>query len=170
MRAFWIVAVGMTPNIANGDVLRDLKLEGVYGKLGVETGYAFSRERGGSPHVGVVGTLVHMNDELEWHGIQADFTIDGNGAQRAGGRWSIGPEAGVAIYGVDLSYWGQRVDAGYHHGLQVRAKLTVGVAAIYLRAAHAMVGADETSLDVGLQLKAPVFVKRKKRPLAVAVQ
>ena len=52
----------------------------------------------------------------------------------------------------------------------MRAKLTVGVAAIYLRTAHAMVGADETSLDVGIQLKAPVFMKRKKRPVAVAVQ
>jgi hypothetical protein len=102
MRAFWIVAVLFTPNLANADLLRDLQLEGVYGKLGVETGYAFSRDRGGSPLVGVVGTLVHMNDELEWHGIQADFTIDGNGTNKAGGRWSIGPEAGVAIYGVDV--------------------------------------------------------------------
>jgi hypothetical protein len=170
MRGFWSAVVLIAvPRTASAE-LPDLKLEGYYGKLGVQTGYAFSRERGSSPHVGVVGTFVHINEHLEWYGFQSDFTIDWNGDQKAGGRWSFGPEAGVAIYGVDLSYFGQRVDDGFQHGMQIRAKLTVGVAAIYLRTSHALVGADETSFDVGLQLKKPVFVRRKKRPWVVATR
>jgi hypothetical protein len=170
MRGFWIaVVLGLAPRAASAD-LSDLKLEGTYGKLGAQTGYAFSRERGSSPHVGVVGTFVHINEFLEWYGVQADLTVDGNGDHKAGGRWSFGPEAGVAVYGVDISYFGQRIDTGVQHGMQIRTKLTVGVAAVYLRASHAMINGDETSFDIGLQLKKPVFVRRKKLPRVVALR
>lgn len=166
MRAFLIAALCLAPRIASADLIRDLRLEGTYAKVGVETGVAFGGNREASPLAGVCATLVHMNDDLEWAGIQADFVVDWNGDEKAGGRWSIGPEAGVSIYGVDLSYFGRRIDMGTHHGLQIRAKLTVGVAAVYFRAAHTLVGADETTFDIGLQVKTPVWARRKHARVA----
>src|SRR5204863_9013124 len=82
---------------ASADPLDGLHLEGWYGKLGVESGVAFGRERGAAPLVGGVATFVHLNDDREWLGLQGDLLADGNGELTTGARWSIGPEAGVSI-------------------------------------------------------------------------
>lgn len=172
MRAFsrfLVVAVVSYAMPAVADPLAGVNLEGWYGKLGVETGVAFGAERGTSAVVGGIATLVHINDRREWAGLQADLLADGNGQLEAGARWSIGPEAGVSIYGVDVSYMGRRQDGATQHGMQVRAKLTVGLAAIYARASYAMVGpgaSDALEVDIGLQLKAPFWIKRPKRGAA----
>jgi len=145
------------------DPLAGLNLEGWYGKLGVESGVAFGAERGTSAVVGGIATLVHINDRLEWIGLQGDLLADGNGRSEAGARWSIGPEAGVSIYGVDVSYMGRRLGGDTQHGLAVRAKLTVGLAAVYARASYTLVGADTMEVDLGIQLKAPFWIKRPRR-------
>ncbi len=145
-----------------------LYLEGWYGKLGLETGVAFGRERGAAPLLGAVATFVRLNEHLEWYGLQGDLLVDWNGDRDAGMRWSFGPELGVAIYGIDLSYFGERTDGETHHGFQARAKLTVGLAAVYVRGAHARGGEDESSLEVGLQLKLPVYIARGRRSLRSA--
>jgi len=171
MRASWVVLLlVVTSRIATADSLtKGLKLEGWYGKVGLETGVVFARERGAAPLLGGVATFVHINDDFEWAGFQADLLADWNGDRDAGARWSIGPEAGVYIYGADVSYFGERVEGAVHHGIQVRAKLTLGLAAVYVRGAYAMRGADESSMEVGLQFKAPVLIKRPKRGPATAV-
>jgi hypothetical protein len=145
--------------------LRELALAGWYGKVGLETGVVFARERGTSALLGGVATLVRIDEDLEWYGLQADLLIDGNGEGPAGARWSVGPELGRSIFGFDVGYFGQRLDRGpdaaTHHGFQIRVKLTVGVAAVYVRTSYALIGADEAALDVGLQLKAPVWMRRR---------
>lgn len=169
MRAILTVAVMSFAMPAGADPLAGVHLEGWYGKLGVETGVAFGAERGTSAVVGGIATLVHINERREWVGLQGDLLADGNGQLEAGARWSIGPEAGVSIYGVDVSYMGRRLDGATQHGMQVRAKLTVGLAAIYARASYAMVGtgaSDAMEVDIGLQLKAPLWIKRPKRGAA----
>ena len=153
---------------AAAERFRGLHLEGWYGKLGLETGAVFAREREASPLLGAVATLVRMNDHLEWFGLQADLLADWNGDRDAGARWSLGPEAGVAVYGIDLSYFGERVDGQTRHGFQARAKLTVGLAAVYVRGAYALSGTEASSLDVGLQLKLPVFISRNRKSLRAA--
>lgn len=169
MRAFLrllVVAVVFSAMPAVADPLAGVHLEGWYGKLGVESGVAFGAERGTSAVVGGIATLVHINDRREWVGVQGDLLADGNGHLEAGARWSLGPEAGVSIYGVDVSYMGRRQDGATQHGMQVRAKLTVGLAAIYARASYAMVGPgarDTMEVDIGLQLKAPLWIKRPRR-------
>ncbi len=168
MRAFHrvlIVAVVSHAMPAAADPLAGINLEGWYGKLGVESGVAFGAERGTSAVVGGIVTIVHINDRREWVGFQGDLLADGNGQLGAGARWSLGPEAGVSIYGVDVSYMGRRLDGATQHGMQVRAKLTVGLAAIYARASYAMVGSgsDAMEVDIGLQLKAPFWIKRPRR-------
>ncbi len=169
MRAFYrflVVAVVSHAVPAAADPLAGVNLEGWYGKLGVESGVAFGAERGTSAVVGGIATLVHINDRREWIGLQGDLLADGNGQLEAGARWSLGPEAGVSIYGVDVSYMGRRHDGATQHGMQVRAKLTVGLAAIYARASYAMVGpgsSDAMEVDIGLQLKAPFWIKRPRR-------
>ncbi len=169
MRASWVVAVfawvvaASASSPASAGTLDGIKLDGWYGKVGLETGVVFARERGTAPLLGGVVTFVKANNAFEWMGLQADLLADWNGNHDAGARWSFGPEAGVYFYGADVSYFGERVDGETHHGLQVRAKLTVGVVALYARAAYAMTGTDESSMDVGMQLKAPVLIKRPKR-------
>ena len=163
MRAFLIVAVLGQPEIVAADPLAGVHLEGWYGKLGVETGVAFGDGRGTSAVVGGIATLVHINDHHEWVGLQGDLLADGNGELEAGARWSLGPEAGVSIYGVDVSYMGRRLEGVTQHGMQVRAKLTVGLAAVYARASYALVGGEGMEVDIGLQLKAPFWIKRPRR-------
>jgi hypothetical protein len=153
------------PRPAAAERFRGLYLEGWYGKVGLETGAVFARERPASPLLGATATFVRMNDHLEWFGLQADLLADWNGDRDAGARWSLGPEVGVAIYGVDVSYFGERLDGATRHGFQVRAKLTVGLAALYVRGAYALSGAEASSVDVGLQVKLPVFVSRGRRSL-----
>jgi len=162
------VAVCAYSRPAAAERYRGLHLEGWYGKVGLETGAVFARERAASPLLGAVATLVRMNDHLEWFGLQADLLADWNGDRDAGGRWSFGPEAGVALYGVDVSYFGERVDGQTRHGFQARAKLTVGLAAVYLRGAYALSGVEASSLDVGLQLKLPVFISRNRKSMRAA--
>jgi len=147
---------------------RGLYLDGWYGKVGLESGVVFARERGAAPTLGGAATLVHLNDQLEWYGLQADLLVDWNGDRPAGARWSLGPEFGVSLYGIDLSYFGEQTGGGLHHGLQVRAKLTIGLAAVYLRGASTLAGApgeDETSVEAGLQLKLPVYIGRHRRSM-----
>jgi hypothetical protein len=163
------LAVCAVPRPAAAERFRGLYLEGWYGKLGVESGVVFGRERGAAPLLGAAATFVRMNDHLEWYGLQGDLAVDWNGDRDAGARWSLGPELGVAVYGVDLSYFGERTDGEAHHGLQARAKLTVGLAAVYLRGAWTLAGADETSLEAGLQVKLPVYVARNRRSMRVGV-
>jgi hypothetical protein len=165
----WL-AVLTSASPAAAETFHGLHLEGWYGKLGLETGVVFARERAASPLLGAAATFVRMNDHFEWYGLQADLLADWNGDRDAGARWSVGPEAGVLLYGVDLSYFGERVDGASHHGFQARAKVTVGVAAIYLRAAYVLVGGDETSLDTGIQLKLPVFTRRDRRSMRDAAR
>ena len=175
MRCFLIAVVVTLPAIAAADPLAGLHLEGWYLKLGAESGVVISRHssagaRGASPLVGGVMTLVHINDDREWAGLQADLLADGNDELPTGARWSFGPEAGVSVYGVDVSYFGERVAGSTHHGMQVRAKLTVGLAAVYARASYALIGADETTVDIGIQLKAPIWMKRPKRGAATVAR
>jgi hypothetical protein len=166
MRALLVLVVCVTPRVASADPLEGIKLEGWYGKLGLESGVVFARERGPSPLLGGVATFVKANNSFEWMGVQADLLADWNGDRNTGARWSLGPEAGVYIFGTDISYFGERVDGETHHGLQVRAKLTVGVVALYARVAYSMTGADESSADVGMQLKVPVLIRRPKHRAA----
>ena len=149
---------------------RGLYLAGWYGKVGLETGVVFARERGAAPLLGGTATFVRMNDQLEWVGLQGDLLVDWNAERAAGARLSLGPELGVSVYGVDVSYFGERIDGASHHGFQARAKVTVGVAAIYLRAAYVLAGGDETSLDTGVQLKLPVYTRRSRRSMRDAAR
>lgn len=172
MRLVLAIALALcaAPRRAPADPLRGLHLEGWYGKIGLETGVAFARDRGTAPLLGGVATLVRLNEHLEWYGVQGDLMVDWNGDRDAGARWSFGPEAGVSLYGVDVSYFGERIGGDTHHGMQVRAKLTAGIAAFYVRAAYVARGGDETSIDAGLQLKLPVWIRRDRRSLRDAAR
>src|SRR5512147_107420 len=98
----WLAMMASASDAA-AETFHGLHLEGWYGKLGLETGVVFARERAASPLLGAAATFVRMNDHFEWYGLQADLLADWNGDRDAGARWSVGPEAGVLLYGVDLS-------------------------------------------------------------------
>jgi len=159
------LAACAVPRAAAAETFHGLHLEGWYGKVGIESGVVFARERGASPILGATATFVRVNEHLEWYGLQGDLLVDWNGDRAAGARWSLGPELGVAFYGIDLSYFGERTDGDTHHGFQARAKLTLGLVAVYFRGAYALSGEDESSLETGLQVKLPVFIARDRRSL-----
>ena len=68
MRALGIglLVVCATSGIAAANPLEGIKLDGWYGKVGLETGVVFARDRGTAPLLGGVATLVKANDEFEW--------------------------------------------------------------------------------------------------------
>ena len=169
-RAFLVLALVTPAATARADSLVDaLRLEGWYGKLGVESGVVFARERDAAPLLGAAATFVHSNNNNEWMGLQADLLADWNGDRDTGLRWSLGPEAGVLVYGADVGYFGERVDGENRHGMQVRTKLTVGLAALYVRAAFTVTPVETRSFDAGIQLKLPVYIKRPRKVYAGAV-
>jgi hypothetical protein len=130
--------------------------DGWYGKLGVQLGTAFARDRGAGLVAGGVFTLVKLKD-MDWYGLQADLMLDTNGDADSGARWSIGPEFGHLILGADVSYFGERVEGETRHGLAARGKLTLGFFAVYLRFGYLNADADPYSMEVGLQIKLPIF-------------
>jgi hypothetical protein len=134
--------------------------DGWYGKLGVQLGTAFARDRGAGLVAGGVFTVVKLTD-LRWYGAQADLMLDTNGDADSGARWSIGPEFGVAIIGADISYFGERVEGETRHGLAVRGKLTLGFFAVYLRFGGVFADADPFSVEAGLQIKLPLFAPQE---------
>jgi hypothetical protein len=126
-------------------------------KLGVEAGGAAGRDRGAGVVAGAIATLIYISPSLTWFGGQADLLVDSNGDADAGARWSIGPEVGHLFVGGDISYIGERVAGETHHGIAIRPKLTIGIAAVYLRYAR-MSGDDGTSVEAGVQLKLPLKI------------
>ena len=131
---------------------------GWFGKAGPLVGAAFVRDRGTGFVGGVVGTVVHLNgDSFNWYGLQADVAMDTNGDADSGARYSIGPEIGQAFIGASAGYFGENID-GPRHGAYGMVKLTTGFAAIYLRVARVLSSdEDPTSLELGLQVKLPVW-------------
>ncbi len=138
-------------------------ITGTYFKFGVEAGDAFARDRGNDLFAGPVLSIVHINDDLLWYGLQTDVIVDGNGDADAGIRWSFGPELGKVLFGGDLSYTGERVSGTTYHGLAGRVKLTVGLAALFLRYSYLFDSPDANVVDVGIQLKLGYPLNEKKR-------
>lgn len=130
--------------------------DGWYGKLGVQIGTPFARDRGTGLVVGGVFTAVWLKD-MRWYGVQADLMMDTNGDASTGARWSLGPEIGDGVVGGDISYFGERIDGDTRHGVAVRGKLTIGFLAVYLRYGHVFADGDTESVEAGLQIKFPLF-------------
>jgi hypothetical protein len=125
-------------------------------KVGVEGAIGNATGRGWTLLLGPAATYTHINRSLWWYGMQADVLGDFSGGTAISPRWTIGPQFGLAVLGGDLSYYGQAFDGLVFHGAAIRLKLTIGVAALYVRYGH-LPEAGHHSFDFGAQLKLPIF-------------
>ena len=148
-----------------GDIVRDLLPLRKYRDLGPAVYLDATLPAGGDVDLSVPAGFQGFAYLLAGSGA---FGSAGPCDRSAGARWSVGPEAGVAVYGMDVSYFGERVDGDTRHGFQVRTKLTVGLVAVYVRGAYVLSGPEASSLDVGLQLKLPVFIARNRTSMRAA--
>lgn len=84
------------------------------------------------------------------------------------GRFSVGPEIGYGVFGVDFGYLAQFGD-GYRHGTSVRVVLTMAIAAIYGRWGHVFGDVAEHDFgELGFLIKVPIPIDvepvRRPRP------
>jgi hypothetical protein len=171
MKAFHALAISVVflgllfpAGIARADDHSKVDIDGWYFKPGLELSAIGLRDRGAGLAIGPVLSLVYLDeksDVLPWYGIQADVLVDSNGDADAGARWSLGPQAGVVIFGGDVSYFGERVGGQTYHGIAGRAKLSFVLFGFYVRVAHVFDSPDGTSLEGGAYIKLPIRLTGK---------
>jgi hypothetical protein len=89
-----------------------------------------------------------------WHGGYVDAIYDPRSDMA---RFSVGPEIGDIIAGVDGGYVLETGRGGTFHGIALRGILTVGIAALFVRVEHLFGDApDPTFVELGLLLKFPL--------------
>jgi hypothetical protein len=159
MRRSVVALVCLVPASAHAEK-GDFKVAGWYGKAGGMLGTVLARDRGTGFVIGGVATLVHLDSDYRWYGAQVDLALDTNGDAPMGGRWTIGPEAGTALFGALAGYYGEHVDGETRHGVFGGVKVTIGFLAAYARVTHVVTSdTDPTAVDLGLQIKTLVWGK-----------
>jgi len=154
MRWLWLLLLASTAHADGGD----FHVAGNVGKVGLYTGGVFARDRGAGFLFGGVATFVHLDDDLKWVGIQADVGLDTNGHVDTGLRWTLGPEAGYAVFGGQAGYFGERVNGDTRAGMFGGIKITVGFVALYLRGTKILSSRDDdVGIEIGVQGKYPVL-------------
>lgn len=131
-------------------------MRGQYALGGLTTGYGFARR--GAPNGGVLlgseVSFVNLTRDLYWFGAYADGLYDFGAGE---GRFSVGPEVGVAFFGLDGGYLAVVGPGGTQHGFTVRPLLTCGLASAYVRYGQVVTGTDDRFGEVGLLVKLPFF-------------
>jgi len=137
----------------------DFKIESDWWKLGLSTGGVFARDRGDATFtIGAVATRVHLREDFRWYGARFQLVADTNGSAPTAARWLVGAEAGVGMgYGAIVSYTGEHYTGRTDHGVAVHAKLTTGLVAVYTGVIAMVTSPDVYGIDVGLELKIPVW-------------
>jgi hypothetical protein len=93
-------------------------------------------------------------DPTYWIGGYADAVHD-FGANTT--RFSIGPEIGYGLFGLDGGYLFEAGEQD-HHGLTVRGAITVGFVAVYARYSRVFGADDPNRGELGLLFKVPLPV------------
>lgn len=103
----------------------------------------------------VSAAYLSVRDLMWWAGAYADVLYD-FGTEAT--RFSVGPEVGLSVFGLDVGYLGVVDDQdGYASGLQVRGVVTIGFMAVYGRWGHVFGDVGEHDFgEVGLLIKAPI--------------
>ena len=143
------------------DTVRRWLAPGLFLPMGLSLAGCF---RGGDLDGAVLGaeaSLVSI-DQLGlpggWLGGFVDAQWDGG--SRAF-RHGIGPEFGIGLIGVDVSYFGELRDGRYRPGFAARALLTFGVVAAYGRYGRAYDGTDSADFaEFGMLAKFPLRLSR----------
>jgi hypothetical protein len=156
-----VVLLFVQPALAD-DKSGHFSIEGWYAKAGGFFGAAAARDRGTAPVLGAVATVVHLDEEARWFGLQADVGIDWNGKADAGPRYTLGPEAGWTIVGATAGFFGEHVEGDLRSGVFVGGKLTIGFLAAYIRYTDVTSkDSDAGAVEFGIQVKKLLFTDNK---------
>jgi hypothetical protein len=125
---------------------------GWYLPVGIDAGVAFLRGSAGAI-LGVEASVVHIDRRNAWLGAYAEAAyLTNEGAT----RFSIGPEVGFLILGLDGGFL-DVVDHGNSLvGFTLRPMLTFGVLAVYGRWDHTFSNGGEDGGQIGILVKVPV--------------
>ena len=120
--------------------------------FGANGGFSMHPERSNGAVLGAEVSAPYLADSGFWFGAYADTLHDfGPGWQ----RFSFGPEAGFAIFGVDGGLLAELADGTMRKGYTIRGVLTLGVLGLYGR--YGSLGGPDPERgfgEIGLLMKA----------------
>jgi hypothetical protein len=155
------VAVVATPSRTRADAF-PAPSPGWYALLGGNVGMALLAKRANGAVLGAEASFVHLGEGMTWAGVYGDALYDTSWGT---GRFSIGPEIGAAIFGVDGGFLMQLDHGRTETGFAVRPLITFGVAGLYGRWGHLFTGdASEDIAEIGLLVKYPLLVPDDTNP------
>jgi len=118
--------------------------------FGANGGYSLHPDGANGAVLGAEVSAPYLASSGYWYGAYADALHD-FGPRRQ--RFSLGPELGVAVLGVDGGLLAELADGSMRTGYTVRGLLTFGVIALYGRYGH-LGGEGEASFgEIGLLIK-----------------
>ena len=163
-----VVLLAARPARADSDVLslvRDFYAPGVFLPVGVSFAGTFREPDLDGLALGAEASLVSVEQigpSGLWFGGYVDALWDtGSGAL----RHNIGPEIGIAVLGLDVSYFGVVRQGEYRPGFAARGFVTLGVLSAYVRYGRSF--ADKEAPDfaeLGLLAKVPIRLTRDEEP------
>ncbi|MBW2261049.1 MAG: hypothetical protein JRG91_03670 [Deltaproteobacteria bacterium] len=131
---------------------------GWYLPVGLTLGGSMHADRPNGFVLGAEVSAAHVDvDSGFWYGAYLDALWDfGPDAL----RFSLGPEIGVGVVGLDGGYLAEIHGRTYKHGFQLRLLLTFSIVAVYGRWGHLFRHPREEDFgELGVLIKFPVPVK-----------
>lgn len=128
---------------------------GWYLPVGLTMGLSIHREGISNGYfLGMEASYVYLSAlNLFWAGAYVDALADFGATS---GRFTIGPEIGFGLFGIDGGYLLNVDNDGAHHGTSVRFLFTLAFTAFYGRWEHLFGDARERNVgEVGLLIKIP---------------
>lgn len=142
----------------SGSASASPSFEGKYVLAGPTLGASLARD--GQPAaasflLGGEVSAVRATPSLWWYGLYADGVYDWGGDE---GRFSIGPEFGWLIFGLDAGYLWSTTARGGGHGLSLRPVVTMGLLGAYYRFGWIFADSDRFG-EAGVLLKLPLVTR-----------
>ncbi len=127
---------------------------GLYLPAGLSLGAALRPDLPNGFTLGAEVSAVWLEtDRFVWLGLYADAVYD-FGLEAA--RFSVGPELGWSVFGLDGGLLVQRAGDVTHTGFTVRPLVTLGFVAAYLRWGHLPSAPAPNFAELGLLMKWPL--------------
>jgi hypothetical protein len=148
------LAIALLPSRTRADAGFPIPDPGWYSLVGGNVGMSLLARQSNGAVLGAEASIVHLGREATWAGGYIDVVHDTSWNTQ---RISIGPELGLAMFGIDGGYLMQLDHGALEHGVVVRPLITFGVVALYGRYGHLFIGDGREDFgELGLLLKYPI--------------
>lgn len=126
---------------------------GWYAPVGVVLGGAFRPIDANGFLAGMEVSGARLSRNLFWGGLYTDVLYD---TGKKGARFSLGPELGFAMLGLDGGFMGEFSDHKFKKGVVLRGLLTFSIMAFYGRWGHFINESDSNWGEFGVLFKLPL--------------